>query len=110
MPVPRPKVERRAGETKTGIGSSLSSVTVICPALQAKLNNLRPLGRFTRDLFSRTRPAAPRKSLIFLDLLSAAASAVSDNGQSVNFQSSAVCYPKGHSGGWPCPRLLLEAL
>ena len=48
---------------------------------QAELNNLRPLGRFTHDSFSRAWPASPRKSLIFLDLYTAVQPAVSDNGQ-----------------------------
>ena len=51
----------------------------------ADLNNLRRFGRFTRDLFSRTAPASARKPLIFLDSLSAALPATSDNVQTVNF-------------------------
>ena len=37
-------------------------------ALRSKLNNLRPFGRFTRDLFSRASHVQRRKSLIFLHL------------------------------------------
>ena len=55
----------------------------------AKLNNFRRFGRFTRDLFSRTAPASARKSLIFLDRVSAAWPATSDNAQSVNLGRAA---------------------
>ena len=54
-------------------------------ALRSKLNNLRLFGRLTRDLFSRAGRASARKSLIFLDPVSAASAATSDNGQCVNF-------------------------
>ena len=36
-----------------------------------QLNNLRPDRPLTRDLFSRAGPASARKSLIFLDRISA---------------------------------------
>lgn len=53
--------------------------------LRADLNNLRPSGRFTRDLFSRAGRALARKSLIFLDPHTAAWPATSDNGHCVHF-------------------------
>ena len=54
----------------------------------ADLNNLRPDRRFTRDSFSRASSAVPRKSLIFLDHVSAALPATSDNAQTVYFGAS----------------------
>ena len=53
-----------------------------------RLNNLRPPGRFTRDLFSRALPASPRKSLIFRLRVSAVPPATPDNGQSVKDRAS----------------------
>ena len=54
-----------------------------------KMNNLRPRGRFTRDLFSRAGRASARKYLIFLYLSLTVLPATSDNVQSVNFRPAA---------------------
>ena len=53
------------------------------------LKILRPAGRFTPDLFSRAAPASARKSLIFLDRVSATLPATSDNAQCVNVEKYA---------------------
>ena len=75
--------------------------------LRSKLNNLRRFGRLPRDLFSRASPPLARKSLIFLDPLSAVQPPTSDNGQSVNFPLGYTCWlfmsynrglPRGQKG------------
>ena len=86
-PTPLP-IAAREGERESGLSVSLISLyrsPLFCFSSDLKI--FRPRRPLTHDLFSRAWPVSVRKSLIFLDRVSAVPAAVSDNAHSVNVAS-----------------------